>query len=92
MFSTFIVRLWYDQRVADKAHENRIRRAAERQGFTLIKSRVRDPLALDYGWHIRRGRRELARFRELDQAEHWLANPESREEVTRSARIAGQRP
>lgn len=32
-----------------KVRENRIRRAAERQGLALHKSRVRDPRALDYG-------------------------------------------
>lgn len=33
----------------DKVRENRLRRAAERQGLTLVKSRRRDPRALDYG-------------------------------------------
>lgn len=33
----------------DKARENRLRRAAARQGLTLTKSRRRDPRALDYG-------------------------------------------
>jgi hypothetical protein len=32
-----------------KVLENRLRRMAERQGLQLIKSRRRDPLALDYG-------------------------------------------
>jgi hypothetical protein len=66
----------------DKAHENRIRRAAERQGFALSKSRVRDPLALAYGWYISKGHRRLAHFHDLEQAEHWLANPASREAVS----------
>jgi hypothetical protein len=61
-----------------KADVNRVRRAAERQGFTLAKSRRRDPLATDYGYYIRRGRRELAHFRELADAEHWIAHPEER--------------
>jgi hypothetical protein len=34
---------------ADKIRENRARRAAERQGLTLVKSRRRDPRALGYG-------------------------------------------
>jgi len=38
-----------------KARENQARRAAQRQGLRLTKSRVRDPLASDYGWHITRG-------------------------------------
>jgi hypothetical protein len=65
-----------------KARENLARRAAERQGFRLVKSRVRDPLALDYGWFIMRGRRELAHFRELDGAERWIRDPASRVEAS----------
>jgi hypothetical protein len=64
----------------DKARENRARRAAERQGFTLRKSRTSDPLALDYGWHIRRGRREVAHLRDLSQLERWLSEPASRDQ------------
>jgi hypothetical protein len=33
----------------DKVKENRLRRAADRQGLRLIKSRSRDPQALDFG-------------------------------------------
>jgi hypothetical protein len=33
---------------AEKVRENRLRRMAERQGLRLVKSRRRDPLALDY--------------------------------------------
>ena len=33
----------------EKVRENRARRAAQRQGMRLIKSRRRDPRALDYG-------------------------------------------
>jgi hypothetical protein len=66
----------------NKAHENRLRRAAERQGFTLSKSRTRDELALAYGWYIRKGRRELAHFRDLEAAERWLLDPASREAVS----------
>lgn len=36
----------------DKARENRLRRAASRQGLTLGKSRARDPLADTYGRYI----------------------------------------
>jgi hypothetical protein len=32
-----------------KAREDRLRRAAERQGYHLVKSRRRDPRARDYG-------------------------------------------
>jgi hypothetical protein len=34
---------------AEKVKENRLRRAAERQGLQLMKSRRRDPRALDFG-------------------------------------------
>ncbi len=38
---------------AEKVRENRLRRAAERQGLALHKSRTRDPRALDYDrWWI----------------------------------------
>jgi hypothetical protein len=41
----------------EKVRENRIRRAAERQGLALSKSRRRDPRALDYGvYRLRDGR------------------------------------
>jgi hypothetical protein len=63
----------------DQARINRARRAAERQGFSIRRSRTRDPLALDYGWHVMKGKREVTRFRELDQLERWLAG-EGREE------------
>lgn len=35
-----------------KVKENRLRRAAERQGYRLVKSRRRDPRALDYGLYV----------------------------------------
>ena len=62
----------------DKARENRLRRAAQRQGLRLVKSRTRDPLALAYGWSVMRGKRQLAHFPDLDGAERWLAHPEER--------------
>jgi hypothetical protein len=33
----------------DKVRENRLRRAADRRGLRLAKSRSRDPNAIDYG-------------------------------------------
>lgn len=36
----------------DKVRENRLRRAAERQGLRIIKSRRRDPRAIDYGGYM----------------------------------------
>lgn len=35
--------------MTDKVRENRLRRMAERQGLRLVKSRRRDPQAVDYG-------------------------------------------
>jgi hypothetical protein len=67
----------------DKTMENRLRHAARRQGFTLVKSRRRDRLATDWGWFVMQGRRRLAHFRDLDAAEHWLLNPSARGEVSR---------
>jgi hypothetical protein len=37
------------QPTGGKARENRVRRLARRQGLRLVKSRRRDPRALDYG-------------------------------------------
>ena len=36
----------------DKVRENRLRRAAQRQGLTLAKSRRRDTRATDYGTYM----------------------------------------
>jgi hypothetical protein len=57
----------------DKARENRARRAAQRQGYRIRKARTADPLALDYGWHVLKGKREVTRFRDLEHLERWLA-------------------
>ena len=64
--------------MGEKVRENRLREAAKRQGFRLVKSRRRDRLATDYGWYIFRGKRQLAHFRELDSVERWLSDPEAR--------------
>jgi hypothetical protein len=37
---------------AEKVRENRLRAAAERQGYRLVKSRRRDPRATDYGGYM----------------------------------------
>jgi hypothetical protein len=34
---------------AEKVHENKLRRMAKRQGCELVKSRRRDPRAIDFG-------------------------------------------
>ena len=75
---TLWVRSWYGLGMApatdaDKARINRARRAAKRQGFTLKKGRTRDPLAVSYGWHVVRGKREIVKFREFGDLERWLA-------------------
>jgi hypothetical protein len=36
----------------EKVRENRLRRRAERQGCRLLKSRRRDPYAVDYGTYM----------------------------------------
>lgn len=36
----------------EKIHENRLRRMAGRQGLRLVKSRRRDPRAIDYGGYM----------------------------------------
>ena len=36
---------------AFNTYENKVRRAAKRQGLEFVKSRTRDPRALDYGRH-----------------------------------------
>ena len=42
--------------------------------LTLNRSRTRDPLALRYGWHILRGRQELAHLRDLSEGfERWVS-------------------
>jgi hypothetical protein len=38
--------------LAEKVVENRMRRIAERRGFRVVKSRRRDPMALDYGGYM----------------------------------------
>jgi hypothetical protein len=35
-----------------KVRENRLRRMADRQGLQLVKSRRRDPRAIDYGGYM----------------------------------------
>jgi hypothetical protein len=38
--------------VEEKIRENRLRRVAERRGYRLLKSRRRDPQALDFGGYM----------------------------------------
>jgi hypothetical protein len=64
----------------NRTQENRLRRAAERQGLDLRKSRRRDPLAKDYGeiYIVNQRGTKLGTFHSLDDAEAWLAYPERR--------------
>ena len=67
---------------SDKVRENRARRAARRQALVLVKSRTRDPRALDFGRyaldHYITGRRvwgynDMARpGKTLDEIEAYL--------------------
>jgi hypothetical protein len=69
-----------------KTLENKLRRMAARQGFTLSKSRLRDPRALGYGgYQIERdnvivaGGQSYQHMMSLDEVEAWLlSEPERR--------------
>jgi hypothetical protein len=74
-------------RAHTKSDEVRVRHVADRQGLRLVKSRRRDPLALDFGRYMitgldgtvvagqgPTGRPSMT----LEQAERWLRNPASR--------------
>ena len=56
----------------EKVRENRARRAAERQGFRLIKSRRRDPRAVGYGLWWLQGHGHCEDGMTLDQIEKCL--------------------
>ncbi len=69
---------------SDKVRENHARRMAQRQGLVLVKSRRRDPLALDYGGYtlvdaatdaVVAGDGPIPYFLDLDEAEAWLTDP-----------------
>lgn len=59
-----------------KGHENRVRRAASRQGLLLTRSRRRDPLASDYGLYtLSDANGPLVRTKDLVQIERALTDP-----------------
>jgi hypothetical protein len=62
----------------DKVRENRLRRMAQRQGMRLIKSKRRDPRALDYGryWLV------LADINGVVTPEHGISLDEIEEHLT----------
>lgn len=58
---------------AEKVRENLLRRMADRQGLSLVKSRRRDPRALDYGrYRLVRGRTTVLDTKALDDVEAYL--------------------
>jgi hypothetical protein len=64
---------------AEKVFEIRLRRAAERQGLRLVKSRRRDPRALDYGTYtladLGSGQTVAGPFGDLEGVESYLNKP-----------------
>ena len=57
----------------ERVRENRLRRAAHRQGLQLVKSRRRDPRALGYGtYQLLDGNAVVASGRDLDAVEERL--------------------
>jgi hypothetical protein len=82
----------------DKTRENRLRAAVQRQGYQLIKSRRRDPRALDYGGYmivnphtssIEAGDLTYGGMT-LDQVEEWLADGEVTAGTTKAATLCEQ--
>jgi hypothetical protein len=61
---------------SEKVRENRLRRVAGRRGWTLSKSRRRDPLAVDFGtWTLTGPGRKARTFPDLDAVEAFLNMP-----------------
>lgn len=59
---------------ATKVKENRARRAAQRQGLILQRTRRRDPRAIDYGRYTIYSGGETVFAGTLDEVEEWLLN------------------
>jgi hypothetical protein len=58
-----------------KVRENRLRRAAKRQGYIVEKSRRRDPRAVDFGYFIVTGPDDRApRYYTIDELERLLTD------------------
>jgi hypothetical protein len=58
---------------SEKVRENRLRRVALRRGWTLTKSRRRDPLAVDFGqWRLQAEGKKTKTFTNLDGVEAFL--------------------
>lgn len=57
----------------EKTRENRLRRAAERQGIEFLKSRQRDPRGIDYGrYWLKRDGVEVLTTQSVDEVERFL--------------------
>jgi len=66
------------QRAVDKVLENRMRRALERRGYTLVKMRRRDPHTLDHGKYIivpHDGRTLGIELQSLADVQRWVDEP-----------------
>lgn len=59
-------------RKAGKVRENRLRRAAKRQGLQMVKSRRRDPRALDYGEYVLFKGADVVGSGDIDEVEVFL--------------------
>ena len=84
-----------------KVRENRLRRAAERQGLQLQRSRRRDRLAIDFGGYmlidvignfVVAGGSPRPFSMSLDQVETWLAIPRHRGEPIETCNNAPTHP
>ena len=74
----------------DKVRENRLRRMATRQGLHLVKSRRRDPQALDFGTYGLADR-DGGRV-QVFAAEHVGTNELGRVDLRACSRIRALRP
>jgi hypothetical protein len=67
-----------ESRQGEKVRENLLRRMADRQGLALVKSRRRDPRALDYGrYRLVRGRSTVLDTKALDDVEAYLTGDDA---------------
>jgi hypothetical protein len=80
----------------EKVRENRLRRAAERQGLRLQKARRRDPRAWDYGrWYVVDSDGvcvSTGQPFDLDQVERFLLGFDALDDLEAAARAAVGRP